>query len=500
VPETSLTTAFKRSRDRSPDRIAVACGEESWTYAELDRVTDHIAINLLAAGLEPGDRVAIHLLNGPEVAFCQVGCLKAGAIVVPINARLKGREIDYILRHSGSSIYIGQPELYGETAPSCPALAALPRYLTAGAASRGIRPFADLCATPLRSARLPALVSDQPAAILYTSGTTANPKGAVHTHRTLLETANAMRQMRLDEDQTALVMSSMAHGIGFAMLFVSALVNGAPVVITRPFDTDSFLDAFARWSCTYTLGVPVMFECLLRAQTAAPRNVASGRFFFCGGDSVAPALQEAFRPVFGPICEVYGCTEVTPAAWNRPGDVRVGSIGIPGDGVEFRLVDVEGVPVKTGTVGEICIKAPHLMAGYWQDVDAGDGWFPTGDLARADADGFYWFSGRKKEIIIRGGSNISPQEVEAVLYEHPEVAEAAVVGRPDEFWGEIVVAHIALRPGSWLDEEELIAFAKGRLADYKTPEAVVFHSELPKGPTGKLRRRALRETAAVASL
>ena len=480
--------------------MAVACGEESWTYSEFDRLTNNIAINLAAAGTEPGDRIAIHLVNGLDVALCQVGCLKAGAVVVPINTRLKGREIDYILRHSGSAMYIGQPELYGDTAPSCPAVEALPRYLTTGAASRGIKPFSDLCAASRRSAQLPALTSDQPAAILYTSGTTAHPKGAVHTHRTFLETANAMRQMKLDEDQTVLVMSSMSHMIGLGLLFLSALLNGATVVITRPFEVDNTLDAFGSWSCTYTLGLPVMFESLLRAQAAASRNVISGRYFFCGGDSVAPVLQQAFRPVFGPICEVYGLTEVAPAAWNRPGEVRVGSIGKPGDGIEFRLIDAEGMPVTPGTVGEICIKAPHLMAGYWQDTGAGDGWFRTGDLARVDTDGFYWFSGRKKEIIVRGGSNVSPQEVEAVLYEHPAVAEAAAVGRPHAFWGETVVAHVALRPGWRLDEQELIAFAKERLADYKTPEAIVFHSELPKGPTGKLQRRALRETAAVATL
>jgi long-chain acyl-CoA synthetase len=495
----SLTTAFKRSRDRSPNRIALAWGEQSWTYTDFDHLTDNIATNLLGAGMEPGDRVAIHLLNGPEVALCQVGCLKAGTIIVPINTRLKGREIDYILRHSGSAMYVGQPELYGDVAASCPAVGALPRYLTGGTASRSIRPFSDLCATPRRSTQLPALTCDHAAAILYTSGTTAHPKGAVHTHGTLMETANAMRQMRLDEDQTVLIMSSMAHGIGMGMLFLPALVHGATVVITRPFEVDSSLDAFARWNCTYTLGLPVIFESLLRAQIAVPRDVASGRFFFCGGDSVAPALQQAFSPVFAPICEVYGLTEVTPASWNRPGDVRVGSIGRPGDDVQFRLVDAETLPVTPGAVGEICIKAPHQMVGYWQDAGTGNGWFRTGDLARADTDGFYWFSGRKKEIIVRGGCNVSPQEVEGVFYEHPAVAEAAVVGRPHAFWGETVVAHIALRPGIRLDEQELIAFAKERLADYKTPEAVVFHSELPKGPTGKLQRRALRETAAVAT-
>jgi long-chain acyl-CoA synthetase len=245
------------------------------------------------------------------------------------------------------------------------------------------------------------------------------------------------------------------------------------------------------------MGLPVMFHGLLQAYTEAPPDVTSGRFYFCGGDSVPPTLQEAFQPVLGTICEAYGMTELAPASWNRPGDVRVGSIGRPGDGIEFRLVDSDGRDVKPGEVGEICFRGPHLMTGYWQDPDATraairDGWFHTGDLASCDADGFYWFAGRKKEIIIRGGSNISPQEVEAVLYQHPAVSEVGVVGRPDHLWGEIVVAFVVLRSGQIATEAELIAFARERLADYKTPESVIFQTELPKSPTGKIQRRALR--------
>jgi long-chain acyl-CoA synthetase len=473
----------------------VACQDESWTFREFDRLTDHFASNLLAAGAEPGDRVAVHLLNGLDAALTYIGCLKAGCIVVPVNNRLKGREIDYILRHSGSALYIGRPDLYSEIVASCPVLGALPRYLTGGTGIRDIRSFSELSSTAGRSSLLSPPPPDQPAAILYTSGTTAHPKGAVHSHRTLLETSGTMRQMNLDEDQVVVVITSMAHLIGFGMLFLSALVNGATTVITRPFETENALDSFARWKCTYTLGLPVMFECLLRSQVAAPRNVTSGRFYFCGGDSVTPALQEAFERAFAPICEAYGCTEVTPLFWNRPGEARVGSIGKPAVNSVVQLVDPNGAGVAPGSIGEIRVRAPHLMTGYWQDATAGvrDGWFHTGDLAHVDDDGFYWFAGRKKELIIRGGSNVSPQEVEAVLADHPSVAEAAVVGRPEPFWGEMVVAHVALRPGARLDEEELIAFARERLADYKTPGAVVFHSELPKGPTGKLMRRALRE-------
>jgi long-chain acyl-CoA synthetase len=221
-----------------------------------------------------------------------------------------------------------------------------------------------------------------------------------------------MRHMRLDEDQVAVVMSSMAHMIGFAMVFLSSLLNGATIVITRPFDFENVLRAYARWSCTYAVGLPVMFHGLLQALREKPQDVVSGRFYFCGGDSVSPALQEAFQAALGTICEVYGTTEIAPAAWNRPGHVRDGSIGTPSEGVAFRLVDSGGCDVNPGEVGEICIQGPHLMIGYWQEPDATmaairNGWFYTGDLASCDADGFYWFAGRKKEIIIRGGSNIS---------------------------------------------------------------------------------------------
>ncbi len=474
-------------------------GEQAWTYAELDELTDNVACNLLAAGLEPGDRVAFHISNGPELAFGYLGCLKAGGIAVPINTRLKGPEIDYILRHSGSAFYIGQRDLYVEAASSCSAIAALElRYLTGDSEGMQTRSFKELLRPIAGFLPFPEITPDQAAAILYTSGTTSRPKGVIHTHESLLQTALAMRNMHLDQDQVAAVMSSMSHLIGFGMMFLSGLLNGATVVITQPFDFKGVLEAYERWGCTFTLGLPVMFHGLLHEQAERPRNVTSGRFFFCGGDSVTPTLQDSFQIALGPVCEVYGMTEITPAAWNRPNDVRVGSIGRPGDGIAFRLVDSAGHDVTPGEVGEICVQGPHLMTGYWHDPDATaaaikNGWFHTGDLARCDADGVYWFAGRKKEIIVRGGSNISPQEVEAALCQHPAVYEVGVVGRRDEVWGEVVVAFVVLRAGQAVAEAELIAFARKRLADYKTPESIIFRDELPKGPSGKIQRRALRQ-------
>jgi len=494
----SLMAAFKNSVLRNPTKIAIAFGEQSWTYAEFDRLTDNIARNILTAGVEPGDRVALHLQNGPDLAMGCIGCLKAGCILVPINTRLKGREIDYILRQSGSAFYVGQPDLYAGINETCPALSALHgRYFTEDT-SGGMDSFVGLLRTPSHTEPLPVIESDQVAAIMYTSGTTARPKGVVHSHESLAQTARMMRHMHFDEDQVGLMMSSMTHMVAFGMLFLSALQSGATTVITRPFEFQSSLDAIARWRCTYIFGLPVLLKLLLETQLSAPRDVTSGRFSFCGGDSVPPALQEAFQRSFSPICEAYGATEIAPMSWNRPDEIRVGSIGKPCDEVELRLVDSRGSDVEPGQIGEIYVRGPHLMKGYWQDPDAttaafDKGWFRTGDLGRQDAEGYYWFAGRKKEIIIRGGSNISPQEVEAVLHEHPSVAEAAVVGHPHVIWGESVVAHVVLLPGHHLEETELIAFARERLAEYKVPETVVFRSDLPKSPTGKIQRRELHE-------
>jgi long-chain acyl-CoA synthetase len=499
-----LTSAFHVSAGRSPGKAAIAYGADAWTFSEFHRLSGNIAQNLLVAGAEPGDRIALHLLNGPELALAVVGCLKAGFSVVPINTRLKGREIDYILRHSGSAFYIGEPRLYDEIAHSCPALEELSAlWLTPPAGHTG-RAFDDLIRTPARNVLLPDVPAEETAAIMYTSGTTAHPKGVVHTHGTLLETARAMHEMQLDENQIVVITSSMAHLVGLGMGLLSALVNGATTVLTLPFDFDGALNAFERWHGTYMVTLPVILQCLLKRQAEAPRDLSSARLIFGGGDSVTPALQQAFARSIAPIWEIYGATEITPASWNRPGEIRVGSVGKPGKGIEFRLADEHGSETRPGCVGEIYIRGPQMATGYWQEPEATrsvfrNGWFRSGDLATCDADRFYWFAGRKKEIIIRGGSNISPQEVEAALCEHSAVAEAGVVGRKDPLWGEIVIAHVALRPGQGLEEQELLTFARERLADYKVPAEVIFHSELPKGTTGKIQRRTLRDKEVLVS-
>jgi long-chain acyl-CoA synthetase len=281
-------------------------------------------------------------------------------------------------------------------------------------------------------------------------------------------------------------------------LFFSATAAGCVAVVV-PFDPNGVLAAIERHRITMLLAMPALYRMLAEAQAAQPRDLSTLRACLVGGDSAPAALHEQCVTVLGvPLIEGYGLTEAVPIAFNGGAVRRPGSLGRALPQIEWRLIDDRGCEVRPGEVGQVTVRSALVCAGYWNDRDATaaaikDGWLHTGDLARQDADGFYWFAGRSKEIIIRGGSNVSPQEVEEALYQHPAVREAAVVGKPDERWGEVIVAFIALKDGASLTKDELIAFAAGRIAAYKVPETIVFEPALPKGPTGKVARRPLRE-------
>jgi len=271
------------------------------------------------------------------------------------------------------------------------------------------------------------------------------------------------------------------------------------------FDPANVLNAIERFRCSWSVCMPALWQFIVAEQERSPRNVSSLSFVVAGGDAVPIALQDRFRTAFGiPLQEGYGMTEFVFISYNPIRAIRPGSMGIPFEGVELRNVDAKGQNVPTGTTGELLVRSPGVCVGYWNDPEAtraalGDGWLHTGDLASRDADGYYWFQGRQKEIIIRAGSNISPQEVEEALWRHPAVEQVGVVGHPDATYGEIVAAFVVLREGCHAGPEDLREFAKERLADYKVPEKFVFLPELPKGPTGKVHRRTLKEIALAAS-
>lgn len=470
---------------RTPEAAALICGESRVSYAELSQSTAALAGWLLAQGLQPGDRVALHWANSIEIVQLYFACFKAGLIAVPVNQRLKAPEASYMLTHSETSLCFSQPEL---------AAVAEEAVRLSGRAIPIVSTLPD--APP---ATVPGTEANEPCAILYTSGTTARPKGVTHTQASLLSAARLMLGMVGDGGPVMLPTTPMTHMSGLAALMLPCVMQGWTNVILPSIEPASVLDAIQAHAVTYSGALPALASLLVDEQIRRPRRTGSLRVFISGGDSVPLPLHEKILSVFGlPARELIAMTESCPIMWNTSDDVRAGSVGRPRNGVEVKLVPLIG---GDSEVGEIAVRSPANFSGYWRDPEATaatirDGWLYTGDLARRDEDGYYWFAGRLKQLIIRGGSNIAPQQVEDVLLQHPAVLEAGVIGLPDPVWGQRVGAFVSLREGCALTEDELQCFARQFLADYKVPETIWFTGQLPKGPTGKVDRRRLTSVAA----
>jgi long-chain acyl-CoA synthetase len=444
-----------------PDKIALVCGDTALTYAQFVAQVERVAHAWLRQGLQPGDRIALHMRNSIELAACYYACFAAGFVAVPVNTRLTPEEIAYVLEHSGAKAYLAQADLRIPTS--------IPSW--------------EFDAGTVGGADLPVPNPDDPALLLYTSGTTARPKGVSHSQRTLAGNASYMEAWGLRPDDHTLLFTAMVHASGAIMLLMSSLWMGATVTIVPVFDAATVLDTWERSGATFYMSLPTLVRALLAEQRARPRRIATGRLVICGGDVVPIPLQQEYAETFGhPMVEGFGMTEGLPTLANHPDNNRPGSMGRPVGDVEIRAVD-----------GELWMRGSGIATGYWGLAPFEDGWLKTGDLVEIDADGFVWFRGRKKEIIVRGGSNIAPQEVEETLYKHPAVGEAGVIGEPNEYWGEVVLAYVALRDGHTASAEELIAFSRQHLAEYKCPEQILFLPVLPKGATGKVQRRALKD-------
>jgi long-chain acyl-CoA synthetase len=468
-----------------PGKSAVLTAERSITYGELDASVACLARHLLDRGLRPGDRVAVHWSNSIEAVQLLLAAFRAGLVAVPINLRLKAPEIAYVLEHSSTRICFSEP-----------ALAAVADEARSGGDFEIVTQLPAVTAKP---GPLPEVDPTQPAVILYTSGTTARPNGVTHTHRSLLAIALLWASLPIGHDDTVFPITQLMHASGLSLV-LAALHQGTTAVLLRTFDPAAALDLIERFRCTNICGLPAMLSFVVEEQVRRPRDLSSVLSAGAGGDTVPAALQRRFQDVFGiQLREGYALTESCPVAFNPSTDVRIGSVGPPAPGVEVRLIDRRGNDVPTGETGEILVRSPANCIGYWNDPAAtkclfDDGWLHTGDLASCDEDGYYWFKGRLKQLIIRGGSNISPQEVEEALYQHPAVLEAGVIGAPHSVYGEVPVAGVALRTGHSVNEDQLRAHARKFLADYKVPERIFFLSELPKTLTGKVDRRSLRDS------
>jgi long-chain acyl-CoA synthetase len=486
----NLADLLTRAASQHGDRIALKLDEQELNYAFLDEGASRIAGLLRARGIEPGDRVGIMLPNVPYFPVVYYGILRAGGVVVPMNVLLKAREVDFYLSDSGAKTLFVWHGFAGEAPDD--AIVVTPgefEQLVIGADS-----------APENVER----AADDTAVILYTSGTTGTPKGAELTHdslRTNCEvTAKTLAQ--LTPDDVILGALPLFHSFGQTCGLNAAVSGGACLSMIPRFDPVKALEIIQRDGITVFEGVPTMYHAILNVPSREDYDVSSLRLCISGGSAMPVEVMRGFEQAFDcKVLEGYGLSETSPvASFNHPDrDRKPGSIGTPIQGVEMRVVDDDGDEVAQGGVGEIAIRGHNVMKGYWNRPDAtaevldGDGWFRTGDMATVDDDGYFFIVDRKKDMIIRGGYNVYPREIEEVLYEHPAVSEAAVIGVPDDAMGEEVGAAVVLKAEAGADD--IRAFVKDRVAAYKYPRVVWFLDELPKGPTGKILKREIKPPA-----
>ena len=491
---TSLSANLVASKERHPDRIALRCDDLQFTYTQFDDAAARVATLLEQAGIEPGDRVGVMLPNTPAFAIVFYGIMYRGAVAVPMNPLLKSREVSYYLSNSGAKALFATPA-FGDEA-------------TAGAAEVGAQCWlVDDAALMKLIADLPAQDSpvqrgdDDVAVILHTSGTTGKPKGAMLTHGNLIRNCDvSVRTLaEIGPDDVVMGCLPLFHVFGLTCGLNGTVLAGGMLTLIPRFDPRKALEVIERDAVTVFEGVPTMYSALLSvADEAKPGATSSLRICISGGAAMPVQVLTDFEKAFGcTVLEGYGLSESSPAAaFNHPRRPRkVGSIGTPIEGVQMRVVDLDGVEVPQGDVGEIQIRGHNVMKGYWNLPDATkatiteDGWLNTGDVGKVDEDGYFYIVDRTKDMIIRGGYNVYPREIEEVLYEHPDVAEAAVIGIPHDSLGEEVGAAVALKKDAAVTADELRDYVKDRVAAYKYPRRVWLIDELPKGPTGKVQKR-----------
>ena len=495
---TNLASMVPASAARNPGGVVIKLDDIEISYGALEVLSAKVATLLEQRGVKAGDRVALISPNLPQMPPIYYGILRHGAIVVPLNPLLKAREVAYHLQDSGASLAFAWEGVMAEVA--------------AGAAEAGteIIPIdANFMAlvSPLEPRHEVAeAAKDDTAVILYTSGTTGKPKGAELTHENLR--SNAEVSVALFDSQDGDVIFGglpFFHIFGQTCALNSAVMAGATVTLLPRFDPVKALEIIARDKVTIFEGVPSMYIALLRAPGRENYDLSSLRLAASGGSALPVEILHEFESTFNAtLLEGYGLSETSPVvSFNQTDGIRKpGSVGTVVTGAQLRVIDESGADVEPGAVGEIAVAGPYVMKGYWNNPEATaaaipDGWFRTGDLGRCDGDGVFFIVDRKKDMILRGGYNIYPREIEEVLYEHPAVAEAAVLGMPDDAHGEEVCAVVALKEGAAGAENpeslamEIQEFVKERVAAYKYPRKIKIVDALPKGPTGKILKREI---------
>jgi long-chain acyl-CoA synthetase len=518
----NLASMLDRHARLIPDRVAVVCQEVRLTYGQLHALAGQVASGLRARGIGPGDHVALscpNILHFPVVYF---GILRAGAAVVPLNVLFKAPEIAYHLKDSDAVAYFcfeGTPELpmaaMGkegfDQVDTCRHFIVMPRELTGMTSIDGAISFAQFIAGQPAECTIAPTRADDPAVLLYTSGTTGQPKGAELSHANILFNGIVCAELmlatvRLAPDVPAVVLVTLPlfHSFGQVAQMVKSIYKGLTLVLLPRFEPRAVIETMRAEHVNAWAGVPTMYWALLQCVSANTLDVAdiATHLMSCtsGGAPMPVEVMKRFESTFGVrVLEGYGLSETSPVATfnhsERP--TRPGTVGQPVFGVEVACVNEHDEPAPVGERGEIVIRGHNIMKGYYKRPDATaeairNGWFHTGDIGIIDADGYLSIVDRKKDMIIRGGFNVYPRELEETLMTHPAVSLCAVIGVADDRLGEEVKAFIVRKPGAAATEAEVVSWCRERMAAYKAPRYVEFREQLPMGATGKVLKRELR--------
>lgn len=504
------TAAYLLSKraELTPSRealVELASGRR-FTYAELNERANRTANWLTSLGIEKGDRLSILANNSVIFVDLLYACLKIGAIFVPLNWRLVAAELTYALNNCGSKLLICGPEFTEVLAEMRPSLETVTHFVACEGAEIEdalVYEGAQHAAATTEATRADIDPEDT-AAILYTSGTTGRPKGAMMPQRMILwNCINTVVSWGLTENDISPIFTPMFHAGGLFVFLTPLFYVGGKIILAREFDLRESLRVLEAEECTVLLGVPTIYQMWLDSPYFDETHFGKIRWFISGGAPCPPDLMNEWRQRTGKTFKQgYGLTEVGTNCFTMTDGESlslVGSVGRPIFHSQMRLADPDGNNVPLGETGELLIKGPHVTSGYWQNPEATansivDGWFKTGDMARQDENGYFYIVGRFKDMIISGGENIYAAEVEAVFREHPAVLEAALIGQPDEKWGEIGLMITVLEKGRSATAAELRAFCKERLASYKVPKQVIFVNELPYSPYGKVEKIKLKQT------
>ncbi len=506
----NLVHTLSQTALKHPDHTAVIFEGQSFSYAQLNTYITKFASGLSKLGIEKGDKVALIVGNSPHFIIALYGALKAGAAVIPVNPLYSPDELIYILTNGDAKAVITLDLFLPLVEKASPILPNIEHFIICETkqehpydfSDNKLKSFTNVVGHGDVTFEGPELHEEDLAVILYTSGTTGKPKGAMLTHKNLYSNAiDAGHFLSFTSTEKVIATLPAFHVFCLTVALNAPLMYGATVILVPKFSPSEIFNIIRTQKATVFAGVPTMYNFLYQFPEGKTEDFESIRLCISGGSSLPVALLENFEKKFNVmISEGYGLSEASPVTTFNPLDKprKAGSIGTNISNVENKIVNELGEEVPVGVVGELIARGPNIMKGYYNmpeetAMTIRDGWLYTGDLARKDEDGYFFIVDRKKEMIIVGGFNVYPREVEEILYNHPEIVECAVIGLPDDNFGESVKAYVVSKNPS-LSEETLVEYCMAHLAKYKVPKSIEFISELPKNATGKILRRALKDS------